>query len=282
MYDCRCDERHKSPYKQNPVQTKPGDGPVPVTPTGTDARFFWMKTHRYRTSVTGLLLDVCVCHGFYYDEVGNGPHRRGHRVTGVARSGLTGYYFYQKKTGVVRCPVAPPLENPRSGLPGGHPRSTGTGNRDRTRWGFWTFFFFKVGFFLKVGGHRLVSLVVSDEEEEPELASGDGDVDGDGDGCLDEVIIVEKSTVGGSAGSISVHLSERNEDDSVWSSHDGIKPSTTFNKMKPDDMAEIKLAIRSTLKRFVLPVFHLNADVWTIEGSHSPANSDDFKNKQKV
>jgi hypothetical protein len=35
------------------------------------------------------------------------------------------------------------------------------------------------------------------------LASGDGDVDGDGDGRLDdEVIIVEKSAAGVSAGSI--------------------------------------------------------------------------------
>ena len=113
------------------------------------------------------------------------------------------------------------------------------------------------------------------------MASGDGDVDGDGDGCLDEVIIVEKPAAGGSAGSI-LQLPERNEDDSVWLTHEGIKPATTFNKMKPDDMTEIKLAIRSTLKRVVLPVFHLNADLWTIEGSHSPASSDAFKNNQKV
>jgi hypothetical protein len=39
--------------------------------------------------------------------------------------------------------------------------------------------------------------------EEREWASGDGDGDGDGDGNLDEVItIVDKSAVGGSAGSI--------------------------------------------------------------------------------
>ena len=43
------------------------------------------------------------------------------------------------------------------------------------------------------------------------MASGDGDVDGDGDGCLDEVIIVEKSATGASAGSI-LQLPERNED----------------------------------------------------------------------
>jgi hypothetical protein len=39
---------------------------------------------------------------------------------------------------------------------------------------------------------------VSDEEDR-ELVSDDSDVDGDGDGRLDEVIIVEKSVVGGSA-----------------------------------------------------------------------------------
>ena len=71
---------------------------------------------------------------------------------------------------------------------------------------------------------------VSDDEEERELASGDGDVDGDGDGCLsDEVIIVEKSAAGGSAGSI-LQLPERNEDDSVWLSLEGIKPDV-FHKL---------------------------------------------------
>jgi hypothetical protein len=65
------------------------------------------------------------------------------------------YQFFLKnrkpvsKPGVVRCRLAPPRENPRCGpVPGGHPRSTGTGNRDRTRWGFWTFFFFEKWFFL--------------------------------------------------------------------------------------------------------------------------------------
>ncbi len=42
------------------------------------------------------------------------------------------------------CRLSPPLENPRCGpVTGGHPRSTGTRNLDRTRWGgFWTIFFF--------------------------------------------------------------------------------------------------------------------------------------------
>jgi hypothetical protein len=70
------------------------------------------------------------------------------------------------------------------------------------------------------------------------LESGDGDDDGDGDGSLDEVIIVEKSATGGSAGSI-LQLSERNEDDSALFSHEGIKPATAFNKMKPDDMVTV-------------------------------------------
>jgi PAS domain S-box-containing protein len=35
-----------------------------------------------------------------------------------------------------------------------------------------------------------------------------------------------------------------------------------------DDMTEIKLTIRCTLKCVVLPVFNLNADLWTSKGSH--------------
>ncbi len=97
--------------------------------------------------------------------------------------------------------------------------------------------------------------------------SGDGDDVGDGDGRVDELIIVEKSTVGDSAGSM-LQYSERNEDDSVWLSHEGIKPATVFHKMKTDDIAEIKLDIRSTLKHSVLVVFHLNTDLWTSKGSH--------------
>jgi hypothetical protein len=61
------------------------------------------------------------------------------------------------------------------------------------------------------------------------LASGDGDDDGDGDGRLDETIIVEKSAVGGCAGSI-LKVPERNEDDSVWLSLEGIKPDV-FHKL---------------------------------------------------
>ena len=67
------------------------------------------------------------------------------------------------------------------------------------------------------------------------MASGDGDDDGDGDGRLDELIIVEKSK---------------------------------NRQMKSDDITEIKLAIRSTLKRAVLTAFHLNTDLWTSKGSH--------------
>jgi hypothetical protein len=75
--------------------------------------------------------------------------------------------------------------------------------------------------------------------EEREWASGDGDGDGDGDGHFDEVItIVDKSAAGGSAGSI-LQLPERTEDDSSWLSHDGIKPATGFNKMKPDNIATV-------------------------------------------
>jgi hypothetical protein len=79
-------------------------------------------------------------------------------------------------------------------------------------------------------------MVVSDDEDNRELSSVDGDDDVDGEGCVNEVIIVEKSGSGGSTGSIFL-LPERNEDNTDWVSHEGIKPATVFNKMKPDDIA---------------------------------------------
>ena len=53
------------------------------------------------------------------------------------------------------------------------------------------------------------------------------------------MIIVEKSAAGGSAGSILL-LPEGNEDNTAWLSHEGIKPASDFNKMKPDDIATVR------------------------------------------
>ena len=58
-------------------------------------------------------------------------------------------------------------------------------------------------------------MVVSDDEDNRELSSVDGDDDVDGEGCVDEVIIVEKSAAGGSSGS-TLLLPERNEDNTAW------------------------------------------------------------------
>ena len=80
-------------------------------------------------------------------------------------------------------------------------------------------------------------MVASDDEDDRELSSVDDD--GDAAGCVDEVIIVEKSAAGGSTGSILL-LPERNEDNTVWLSHQGINPATAFNKMKPDDIATVR------------------------------------------
>jgi hypothetical protein len=82
-------------------------------------------------------------------------------------------------------------------------------------------------------------MVVSDDEDNRELSSVDGDDDVDGEGCVDEVIIVEKSTAGDSTGSIFL-LMERNEDNTTWLSHEDIKPTTAFNKMKSDDIATVR------------------------------------------
>ena len=53
------------------------------------------------------------------------------------------------------------------------------------------------------------------------------------------MIIVEKSAGGDSTGSILL-LSERNEDNTGWLSHEDIKPDTVFHKMKSDDIATVR------------------------------------------
>ncbi len=130
---------------------------------------------------------------------------------------------------MVRCPVGTP------GRPG-----PGTG----TVPGGVSGLFFLSSFLEKSGDtdfvlFQRVSRMESDYDDERERASGDGDGDGDGDGHIHEVIhIVDKSAAGGSAGSI-LQLPERTDDDSAWLSHDGIKPATGFNKMKPDNITTV-------------------------------------------
>ena len=130
-------------------------------------------------------------------------------MTGFTRSGLTGYFCGKKNTGEVRCRWNPPLQNPRCGpVTGGHPprktpvwsgaRWTPTGDRDRGPRPY-PVGFLDFRFFLKSRGTPTfprVRMVVSDDEDDRELSSVDGDDDGYGEGCVDEVIIVEKSTAG--------------------------------------------------------------------------------------
>jgi len=82
-------------------------------------------------------------------------------------------------------------------------------------------------------------MVESDDEDDRELSSVDGDDDGDDAGCVDEVIVVEKSVAGGRTGSILL-LPERNEDNTPWLRHEDINPSSDFNKMKSDDIATVR------------------------------------------
>ena len=70
--------------------------------------------------------------------------------------------------------------------------------------------------------------------------SESGEDDGDGPRCEDEVedVIQPTSVAGGSAKSILL-FPERNEEDTGWLSHEGMKSASVFNKMKPDDMTTV-------------------------------------------
>jgi hypothetical protein len=72
---------------------------------------------------------------------------------------------------------------------------------------------------------------VSDEDDDWKSVSGD--YDGHPEGRDDEVIILETSTSGDSVESILL-FPDRNEDNSDWLCHEGIKTGSVFNKMKPD------------------------------------------------
>ena len=51
-------------------------------------------------------------------------------------------------------------------------------------------------------------------------------------------VIHTTSAAGDSAKSILL-LPERNEEDTGWLSHEGINPTSVFNKMKPEDLATV-------------------------------------------
>ncbi len=136
-------------------------------------------------------------------------------MTTVTRSGLTGFFFKKKpvrsgssskktRYGAVRS--GPPSKKPQFGpVPGVHPRSTGTGNRYRTRSVFWT--------------SPSVTMGVDDGVEDWNSESGEDY--GDGAGREDEVeeVIQTTSGAGGSAKYILL-LPESNEDKENKAGHD--------------------------------------------------------------
>ena len=62
-------------------------------------------------------------------------------------------------------------------------------------------------------------------------------VNGDSQGSDDEVEVVIQPTSGtGVSDQLIFLLPERNEDNTGWLSHEGIKTVSVFNKMRPEDM----------------------------------------------
>ena len=123
------------------------------------------------------------------------------------------FFFPQKKTDAVA--GGPPSKKPRCGaVSGGHPRSTGTGDRHRTRSVFWT-----------------VTSVTMGDGVVDDWNSESGEDDGDCERCDDDVDLIETpSPVTDSTKSI-VHLPERIEDNTTWLFPEGIKTTTVLNKM---------------------------------------------------
>ena len=108
-------------------------------------------------------------------------------------------------------------------MSGGHPRSTGTGDRDRTRSVF--------------GTSPSVTMDLGDGVQDWNSESGEDD--GDCDRCDDDVDLIETtSPVTVSVKSI-LHLPERNEDNTVWLFPEGIKPTSVLNKMKSETIATV-------------------------------------------
>ena len=92
---------------------------------------------------------------------------------------------------------------------------------------------------------------VSDEEDNRNSVSGDDD--GDVQRRDDEVVNLETSTTGVSAKTILL-LPERNEDNTDWLSHEGIKPTSVFNKMRPEDIATVHTRKEMLDQEVVSPV----------------------------
>ena len=80
-------------------------------------------------------------------------------------------------------------------------------------------------------------MVVSDDDE---WNSDSGEDDRDDQGNDDDVqeVIHATSVPGGSVKSILL-FPERNEEDTGWLSHEGMKSVSAFNKMKPEDIATV-------------------------------------------
>ncbi len=138
-------------------------------------------------------------------------HKVVHRVTVVIRSGLVRFGPSSKKT--------------QSGpVPGGHPRSTGTGDRDRTRSVFWT--------------SPSVTMGVGDGVEDWNSESGEDD--GDCERRDDDVDHIETTSPATDSVKSILHLPERSEDNTAWLFPEGIKSVSVLNKMKTEVMEIVR------------------------------------------
>ena len=159
-------------------------------------------------------------------------------MTVVTRSGLSGFFSPQKttqsvlvtggssskKTQSVPVPGGPSSKKTQSGpVSGGHPRSTGTGDRDRTRSVCWT--------------SPSVTMGVGDGEQHWNSQSGEDD--GDCERRDDDVDLIETTSPAAGSPKSILHLPERSEDNTTWLFPEGIKPASVLNKMKVEDIATV-------------------------------------------
>ena len=81
-------------------------------------------------------------------------------------------------------------------------------------------------------------MVVNDEVS---WNSASGEDERDHQGNDDDVQEVSHATSADDDSAKSILLlSERNEEDTGWLSHEGIKSTSAFNKMKPEDLATVR------------------------------------------
>jgi hypothetical protein len=107
---------------------------------------------------------------------------------------------------------------------GGYPRSTGTGDRYRTRSVFWT----------------APSVTMGDDDDVvDDWNSESGEDDGDCERCDDDVEFIETPSPTTDSVKSILHLSERIEDNTDWLFPEGINPATVLNKMNPETLPTV-------------------------------------------